>query len=59
MHLTPFVQVDDVLFSTTRAELLRRKGQPLCRSINDVALEAFRHLRNQAGRPLRLFFAGG
>ena len=41
MHLTPFVQVDDVLFSTTRAELLRRKGQPLCRSINDVALEAF------------------
>jgi hypothetical protein len=41
MHLTPFVQVDDLPFSTTRAALLRRKGTPLRRFINDVALEAF------------------
>jgi len=41
MHLTPFVQVDDVLFSTTRTALLRRRGPPLRRFINDVALEVF------------------
>ena len=41
MHLTPFVQVDDLPFSTTRAALLRRKGPPLRRFINDVALEVF------------------
>ena len=41
MHLTPFVQVDGVPFSITPEALLRRKGVPLRRAVNDVALEAF------------------
>jgi hypothetical protein len=41
MKLDPFVQVDDTLFSVSRNELLRRKGPPLRRTLNDVALEAF------------------
>ena len=41
MHLKPFVRVDDVSFRTTPAALLRRKGSPLLRAVNDVGLEAF------------------
>ena len=41
MHLTPFVQVDDIPLSTTRAALRRLRGAPLQRWINDVALEVF------------------
>jgi len=41
MKLDPFVQVDDTLFSVSRNELVRRRGPPLRRSVNDVALEAF------------------
>lgn len=41
MHLTPFVQVDDIPFTIRPAGLLRRMGLPLQRSTNDVALEAF------------------
>lgn len=41
MKLDPFVQVDDTLFSVSRNELVRRKGPPLRRSVNDVALEVF------------------
>jgi hypothetical protein len=41
VKLDPFVQVDDTLFSVSRNELVRRKGPPLRRSVNDVALEVF------------------
>lgn len=41
MYLKPFVRVDDVSFRTTPAALLRRKGPPLLRAVNDVGLEAF------------------
>ena len=41
VKLDPFVQVDDTLFSVSRNALVRRKGPPLRRSVNDVALEVF------------------
>jgi hypothetical protein len=39
MKLTPFVQVDDVAFSTTADELVARKGRPRATGRNGVGLD--------------------
>lgn len=39
MKLTPYLQVDDIAFSTRPADLLLRKGSPVATGRNDVGLE--------------------
>lgn len=39
MRLQPFVSVDGLSFDTTPAQLLERRGPPLRRAVNAVALE--------------------
>lgn len=39
MKLTPYLQVDDIAFSTRPADLLLRKGSPVVKGRNDVGLE--------------------
>lgn len=39
MKLTPYLQVDDIAFSASPAELVSRKGSPAVRSRNAVGLE--------------------
>lgn len=39
MKLTPYVQVDDIAFSASPAELVLRKGSPAVRGRNAIGLE--------------------